>query len=150
MIHGYIGAGKTCFAKELQRRHSAWRFTHDEWMVRLYGRNPPADVFEAYAARVSGLIDSLWPEALKIGADVVLDLNFWTRAHRDRVRALIAEAGAECRLYAFECNDEEAIRRIAIRNADENTLLVSPESYQALKCHFEPLDADEELIAIRP
>jgi predicted kinase len=33
-----------------------------------------------------------------VGLDVVLDLNFWTRAERDRARRLAAEAGATAAL----------------------------------------------------
>jgi len=35
LIHGYLGAGKTTFARQLERNIPAIRFSHDEWMVRL-------------------------------------------------------------------------------------------------------------------
>jgi predicted kinase len=41
LIHGFLGAGKTTFARELERNIPAIRFSHDEWMVRLYGIDPP-------------------------------------------------------------------------------------------------------------
>ena len=43
MIHGYLGAGKTTLARRLEREAPAIRFTHDEWMARLYGIDPPAE-----------------------------------------------------------------------------------------------------------
>ena len=79
LIHGYLGAGKTTFARRLERDLPALRFTHDDWMVCLYGRDPPTELFSDYAARVSDQIDAIWPRCLELGLDVVLDLNFWTR-----------------------------------------------------------------------
>jgi hypothetical protein len=38
----------------------ALRFTHDEWMVRLYGNDPPADVFPDYARRVFSPMEEVW------------------------------------------------------------------------------------------
>lgn len=35
LIHGFLGAGKTTFAKRLEEEEKALRFTHDEWMSQL-------------------------------------------------------------------------------------------------------------------
>ena len=40
LIYGFVRAGKTTFARKLESEISAIRFTHDEWMVKLYGHNP--------------------------------------------------------------------------------------------------------------
>ena len=45
LIHGFVGAGKTTFAKKLEHFLPAVRFTHDEWMSKLYGENPPLEHF---------------------------------------------------------------------------------------------------------
>jgi hypothetical protein len=45
LIYGYLGAGKTTFARQLERDIPAIRFSHDEWMVRLYGDDPPIEQF---------------------------------------------------------------------------------------------------------
>ncbi|HLH02610.1 MAG TPA: AAA family ATPase [Bryobacteraceae bacterium] len=37
MIFGYLGAGKTTFARKLERELPAIRFTLDEWVTRLFG-----------------------------------------------------------------------------------------------------------------
>jgi AAA domain len=36
-IHGFLGVGKTTLARQLEQRIPAIRFSHDEWMARLYG-----------------------------------------------------------------------------------------------------------------
>ena len=59
LIHGFLGVGKTTYARRLERERSAVRFTHDEWMARLYGVDSPAELFANRAARVSALMEAL-------------------------------------------------------------------------------------------
>jgi predicted kinase len=99
LIHGFLGSGKTTFARRLERDVRAIRFTHDEWMVRLYGHDPPADQFPILFHRVSEQIDQLWPRCLELGADVVLDHGFWSCKQREETRALACAVGASTRLY---------------------------------------------------
>ena len=82
LIHGFLGVGKTSFARRLEQSLPAIRFTHDEWMARLYGTDPPPEIFPEYFRRVSDQIASVWPRCAELGCDVVLDLNFWSRRHR--------------------------------------------------------------------
>lgn len=82
LLHGFIGCGKTAFARRLEDELPAVRFTHDEWMARLYGQNPPEDKFAEYFDRVDAL---LWQQALsvlRVGSDVIMDIGFWSRESR--------------------------------------------------------------------
>ena len=146
MIHGYLGAGKTTFAHRLEQELPAIRFTHDEWMARLYGIDPPAQHFADYGSRVSAQIDCLWPRCLQLGLDVVLDLNFWTRRGRDTARMKAQSLGAAVRLYRLICPDEAAWHRIERRNAalDGSSLFIARKTFEVLKAKFEPLEPDEE------
>lgn len=144
LIHGTIGAGKTSFARELETRFSAMRFTHDEWMVALFGRDPPADRFPELFRRVSDLIEAQWTRCLELGLDVVLDLSFWSRAQRDAVRARVASLGAKHRLYHLALPDEEAWARVARRNAEPGALHIARNTFEILRGRCEPLGADEE------
>jgi predicted kinase len=149
LIHGYLGAGKTTFARRLEASLPGIRFTHDEWMARLYGDDPPVENFQRFYQRVSEQIDSVWPRCLELGVDVVLDLGFWSRRQRDDVRARIAAMGATSRLYLLSCPDALAWQRIEKRNAGLNgSLYISRNTFEELKSRFEPLDADEDHCAI--
>jgi predicted kinase len=110
-IHGYLGVGKTTFARQLERDTLAIRFSHDEWMVRLYGDNPPVERFADYYRRVYEQIEEIWPRCLNFGVDVVLDFGFWSRDERDATREKISELGAVARLYRLNCPEDEAWRR---------------------------------------
>lgn len=144
MIHGFLGAGKTTFARSLEAALPALRFTHDEWMSRLFGDDPPAEQFPELYRRVSSQIDDLWPRCVRLGIDVVLDVNFWSRRERDETRSMAAAIGAETRLYQLLCPEEVAWRRVEQRNVDlRGSLFISRSTFDLLRSRFEPLDEDE-------
>jgi predicted kinase len=147
MIHGFLGAGKTTFAKQLEQAIPGIRFTHDEWMQRLYGVDPHAQDFPIYYERVSQLIFSLWPRCLQLKLNVILDLNFWTRKQRDETRNIAAQLGVEVCLYELKCSPETAWARIEKRNQQlEHNLYISKNTFDLLQSQFEPLAEDEEHI----
>ena len=146
MLHGYLGVGKTTLAKRLEQQCRAVRFSHDDWMSRLYGADPPASRFPDYAERVSGLLEQVWTRCLAAGCSVVLDFGFWSRAERVRVRSLIANCGAEPILHRLSCPDDLAWQRICGRNDRlDGSLHIAPSTYAALKARFEPIGPDEPL-----
>lgn len=149
LIHGFIGSGKTTFARQLESDLPALRFTQDEWMVRLYGDDPPVDEFPVFFGRISEQIGKLWPRCLELGMDVVLDLHFWSRKQRDETRATASALGVSTRLYRLACTEEEAWQRIEHRNRNLNgNLYISRDTFDALKIRFEPLTDDEERIEV--
>src|SRR4028119_2022154 len=94
LLFGYLGSGKTTFAKRLEVEHGAVRFTPDEWMARLFGDDPPEESFTEKAEAILELLEPLWTRCLSLGVDVVLDYGFWSRKERDEVRAGVARLGA--------------------------------------------------------
>jgi predicted kinase len=144
LIHGYLGAGKTTFAKKLAEEVNGVQFNPDEWMARLYGEDPPAYQFAERLDRVFALLDDQWVRVVRCGVDVVLDYGFWTRAARDAARQQAAAAGASCRLYALQCLEATARARCLRRNANlQGSLCIADNTFDVLQSRFEPLQADE-------
>ena len=108
LVHGYLGVGKTWFARRTERETGGIRFSPDEWYMRLFvGDESTHHLDEVLWRRLMALIDDLWPAVAAAGVDVVLDFGFWTRAARDRARALAISAGAEAVLYQVVCDEAD-------------------------------------------
>lgn len=147
-LHGFIGSGKTTFARRLERTLSGMRFTSDEWMVALYGADPPADLFPVYFARVTAAMEAQWTRPLELGVPVILDDGFWTRASRDALRAKAAALGVPLTLYALRLPDEEALRRVQQRNKESEALFIADETFRLFRARFEPLEPDEAAVVV--
>jgi len=150
LIHGFVGVGKTTFARRLERELPAVRFTHDEWMHKLYGPNPPADQFDDLFRGVDELIWQYATRILDLDRDIVLDYGFWTRESRDQARSRIAALGAGAVLYNVKCPESEMERRVSQRtqNVPPDSLWINQAAINLFKERFQPLDPDEKHIEI--
>lgn len=150
LIHGFVGAGKTTFAKKLADETQAVRFTLDEWMISLYGNNPPADLFSEYEGRVKKVIWQLAQEFLSRGQDVIFDYGFWKRLERDVFRTYADEIGAECILYDVTCSINTMKQRVQKRTDEmpPGALFIDDNAFDILQKRFESLSEDECRITI--
>jgi predicted kinase len=84
LMVGFIGAGKTTFARQLEKEIGVVRFTKDEWTVRIFGNSPHEDKcqrdnFFAYDAKMAQLATEIALRFLKNGTSVIIDDGFWYR-----------------------------------------------------------------------
>jgi predicted kinase len=145
LIHGYLGAGKTSFAAQLEQVVGGIHFSADERYLRLYAGDERTGHLEPTLwGRLSAVLNELWPRLLGQGIDVILDFGFWTRRSRDEARALARAVGAEAKLYAVVCAHDVAKARCLGRNAENGwSFLIDEAAFEALRVKFQPVEPDE-------
>jgi predicted kinase len=150
ILHGFVGAGKTTFAKRLEEETGAVRFTNDEWMIRLYGKNPPDDKFSEYYERTNTLLHEIAFKCLRAGVDVIFDAGFWTRKGRDEIRKKVTEAGADYQLIWVKTPNTLMEERVLKRNdnSSEQAFYIDKAAVENFKTRFEPLEEDEECVMV--
>ena len=79
-----MGFGKTTVAKKLEQKYGAVRLTHDEFMVKLYGRNMPYAEFHSNYDKVDEVLWELAAKIIKAGTDVIMDYGFWSHDAREK------------------------------------------------------------------
>ena len=115
MLYGPIGAGKTSLARQLERQ-GAVRLSLDEWTIAASGSQ--SDVDPDVVERILQQLLNFWPRVATRGCDVVLDLAFWSRAHRDQVRGLAARLRVDAELIWIDCQEAERRDRCINRSPD--------------------------------
>lgn len=150
IIIGFIGSGKTTFARKLEQETGAVRFTKDEWMVRLFGNTPPKDKFEEYDQNMTSLARDMALACLQASASVIIDEGFWEREQRDEIREKVKNVGATAKFYYIEAPFEIMKARTLKRseNPPVDSFNIDEESFNQYWKHFQPPDKDEKFTLI--
>jgi predicted kinase len=146
IVVGFIGSGKTTFARKLEEETGAIRFTKDEWMVRLFGNTPPKDKFEEYDHEMISLVRDIALACLRAGTDVIIDEGFWTRKQRDKIRERVENAGAIPKMYYLKVPREVMKRRTLKRTVEPpiDSFIIDEEAFNHYWDSFQPPNKDEE------
>jgi len=151
LICGFIGSGKSTFAKKLEKETGAVRFTKDEWVVRIFGHNPKKiDGFEKYDNRMVKLVTDVALDCIKAGSDVIIDDGFSSKSQRKEIYDRITKLGASYQLYYLKCSDEISKQRTLQRseNPSKDSFIIDEGMYDSYKKHFEPPSNGEKFILI--
>ena len=137
LMVGFMGFGKTTIAKELEKKLSAVRLTHDEIMRERYGRNP--DDFAAKYKVVDEYIRNETAKYITQGRDVILDYGFWTHDKREEYYNWAKTLTSNVVFHLAECDKDEAKRRVLQRSkTDTEALWIDENAFEELWKKYQP------------
>ena len=155
LICGFIGAGKTTFARKLEKETGVVRFTKDEWMVRVFGNSPPKDKFEndkfhEYDSKMAELATKMALKCLAVGSSVIIDDGFWYKKQRDEIRQALKDIGVVAKLYYIDTPIDMMKARTVKRseNPPIDSFYITEQEFNDYLKMFEPPTDDEEFISI--
>lgn len=151
VLCGFIGAGKTTFAKKLEEQTGAVRITKDEWLIRLIGNDPTIEGYEDYDHKIIGLSRDFAFQLAEKGIDVIMDEGFWFREQRDELRRRIDAIGAKEVLYYLDTPIETIRERVAERNRNPTaeSFTISGELLDSYLKYWQPPGEDEDYVPVR-
>jgi hypothetical protein len=149
LIVGLPCAGKTTYARQLEREQSALRLTPDEWHTQLFGLDFDLDrIDDAHNDRHNVVESLMWDVAarvLSLGVNVILDFGFWSKSEREDYRNRAAKIGAASEVHFLDVSEEDLLTRLAKRNASlpPNTFAIPERKLKEWMSLFQPPQADE-------
>ena len=148
LICGFIGAGKTTFAKKLEEKTGAVKVTKDEWSIRLIGNNPTTDGYSEWDSKITELSRDVAFYLAEKGIDVILDEGFWERKTRDEMRKRTEAIGAKLAMYYLATPIEKIRERVLGRNNNltKESFEISGEMLDGYLKYWEAPTEDEEFI----
>ena len=144
LMHGFIGFGKSKISKELAHELPAVILNNDDFMAKLYGKNPSKEVFRDYYNRIDGLIWELAESIIRAGTDVIIDYGFWTRQSRADAYARAKKITENVVFHNILCDMDTARQSVVERNKRHpDALFVDEATFDLFKPQFEPMSDDE-------
>ena len=116
LICGFIGAGKTTFAKKLEEKTGAVRIVKDEWSIRLIGNDPTIAGYAQWDRKIIDLSRDIAFYLAEKGIDVIMDEGFWEKETRDEMRRRADAIGAKVLMYYLDTPIETIRERVGGRN----------------------------------
>lgn len=142
LMHGFMGSGKTTLAKKMEKELPAVRFTHDEIMLKKYGRAP--DNFQEKYDEVDRFIKAEVVKCIANGQNVIMDYGLWTKEKRKAYYEWAKTLTPNVLLCPMLCDKEVAKARVLKRtkeNPDE--LFIDENCFEERYQKFEPFSIDE-------
>jgi len=148
LICGFIGAGKTTFAKKLEEKTGAVRITKDEWSIRLIGNDPTIDGYAQWDHKIIGLSRDFAFYLAEKGIDVIMDEGFWGKEEREELKRKIHAIGAKAVMYYVDTPIETIRERVVGRNSNftKESFKISREMLDNYLTHWQPPDEAEDYI----
>jgi len=149
-ICGFIGAGKTTFARQLEASSGAVRITKDEWLIRLIGRDPTIDGYAEIDRKMCELTRDFAFQLVEKGIDIILDEGFWAREERGALRERVAASGASMVMYYLATPNEVIRERVASRNVipSLDSFRIDRDLLEHYLAFWQPPGPDEDVVIV--
>lgn len=142
LICGFMGFGKTTYAKKLEQTLPAIRFTHDEIMQQRYGRTP--DNFHEQYKLVDDFIRQETSKLIETGKNVILDYGFWNKDIRKQYYEWAKSLTPNVFFHAVTCDIETAKTRVLARTSEnKDALYIDENCFDSRLSQYEPLTEEE-------
>ena len=140
LICGMAGAGKTTYARQLEKQCAALRFSPDEWIDEIIEEASDKAELDRLRDPVEALQWATAQKVLRLGVSVILENGFWSKQERMALRAQARALGANVELHYLEMAKDELWHRIEKRNADlpAGSFLVTEQELESWLAAFEP------------
>ena len=150
ILCGFIGSGKTTFAKKLEKETGAVRITKDEWLIDLFGHDPSIPKYAEYDQIICEISRGMAFQFAKKGIDVIIDEGFWTKEQRNEMRKKIQSIGAKAILYYLNTPIEIIRKRMLKRNKKltKDSFKISSEMFDNYLKQWQPLSEDEGYVVV--
>lgn len=128
LVCGPTGVGKTTYSISLAKELGAVRFSIDPWMQTLFSKDIKSLDYSWILERVERCHQQIWDVAeqiLQLNGNVVLDLGFTKRKHRDLFVALGKKVDVDTEIHYLEAPVETRRKRVKKRNSDQDPSLYS-------------------------
>ncbi|UPW20390.1 ATP-binding protein [Agarivorans sp. TSD2052] len=146
-ICGFIGSGKTTYAKKLAKQQPAFRFTIDEWMIPLYGEHMEREVFDARFDTLTALFKASAEELLGLGTSVIFDFGLWGEAERRAMSCWAKSINVEYEMIYLDVSYQACCERAYSRNLKrgDQAYEMTPEMMAMFWDKFEKPSANEKI-----
>jgi len=159
LIVGNVGAGKSTYSAKLADQQDAHVFSVDEWMKNLFVMdmpNPPS--YEWALERTQRIEVQMLRESLRLlekKINVILDIGFFARRQRQRVRNFFHQHGCDPIIHYLDVDKETRWKRVNDRNTTQGETYhfqVSKDVFEFCETIFEPLDDGEmgHAVVVKP
>ena len=150
-ICGFIGSGKTTYAKELAKVHNAFRFSIDEWMISLYGEHMEREVFDHRLATLQELFKESALQFFSLGVPVIFDFGFWRKSDREAFINWASSVGADSEVCCLDVAFGTCKQRALARNSDlaGKSYEMTPEMLDLFWSWFEAPTSDENVVWVQ-
>lgn len=148
LVCGFIGAGKTTFARKLEENTGAVRITKDEWSIHLIGNDPTIDGYAEWDIKIVELSRNFAFQLVEKGIDVIIDEGFWEKETRANMKKRIEALGAKEVLYYLDTPIETIRERVVERNSNptKDSFKISSEMLDNYLTYWQPPGEDEDYI----